>query len=110
MELILYSLGGLACLTWSIYIRIAYSVSTAVCIDYIGIHYGLFEYEVEEYGKKRTYRNECHPFWYPKKGKRYKIFINKNNPHKIVAYNEYAFFLTVGIFLAVTPVSTSFFM
>lgn len=48
----------------------------------------IYEYELIEAGKKVIYKNGATAFGYPKKGKRYKVLIHKNDHNKICAKSE----------------------
>lgn len=89
-----------------IILEVCYFQSYATCLDYHTApggsfsSYPLYEYELTEAGEKVVYRNWGDAVGYPKKGKKYKVLIHKNNHNKICAKNE----LTVCIVLLCIPV------
>lgn len=75
-------------------LKINYFKYKAICLDYSTGHYAfvsfpLYEYEIIENGVKTMYRNKGTTMFYPKKGKKYKVLIHKNNYNKIIGYSEY---------------------
>lgn len=74
--------------------KINYFKHQATCLDYSTGHYAfvsfpLYEYEIIENGEKTKYINRGMALFYPKKGKKHRVLIHKNNYNKIVGYSEY---------------------
>lgn len=95
----LYIIGfvlSIICFIRAVLLKINYIKSYAICLEYNTSNYGcvtypLYEYEMMEDGKKVVYQSRGIANFWPKKGKRYKVFINKQNHNKVIAYNEYIF-------------------
>ena len=103
MELFLMGLiVSIAMLSYAVYLRVCYMKHEAVCLEYstseMGfVTYPLYMYELIENGKKVTYKSSGTTICSPKKGKRYKVLINKKNHYKVVGYREYIVDLCVGV-------------
>ena len=88
---------GLICflgtLAQVINLKVNYFKHTAVCLGYITGHGGFtsfptYEYELVENGVSMTYKNRGTAWFYPRKGKKYKVLISKRNNNKVVGYSE----------------------
>ena len=103
-------IGGLivaiGLLVHAIYLRICYFKHEAVCLEHstyekLFITFPLYEYELMEAGKKVAYKKRGETYFYPRKGKRYKVLINKDNHNKVIGYMKYVVHLLVGSLLSV---------
>ena len=96
----------LGCLIWLIHLKINYMKHTAICLETIyaenfimHVHYE-FELPMNS-GKMVTYRSWGSTFGWPRKGKRYKVLIRKDDYNKIIGRAEYrhTIFLCILSFL-----------
>lgn len=77
-----------------LYLKLNYFKHQAICLDYSTGHYSFvsfptYEYELIEVGEKRTYVNRGTAMFYPKKGKKHRVLINRHNYNKVIGYTEY---------------------
>ena len=77
-----------------IFLKVCYMKHDAICLKITGternfVTFVLYEYELVEKGKKVIYKSEGTTFFYPRKGKRYKVLISKKDHNKVVGYAEY---------------------
>jgi len=77
-------------------------ITSAVCLDYnLGgtffSFYPLYEYEIEEIWGTIIYQNWGNDCLWPRKGKRYKVLVNKKDHDKVVAYQTITYWLVLGI-------------
>ena len=84
-----------------IFLKVCYMKHDAICLKITGtersfVTFALYEYELTEKGKKVIYKSEGTTFFYPRKGKRYKVFISKKDHNKVVGYAEYIVTLCMG--------------
>ena len=96
---------SLGILVHAIYLRICYFKHEAVCLEYttnptVFMIFPVYEYEIIEAGKKVTYKKGGKTYFYPRKGKKYKVLICKNDYNKVVGYRMYVVHLLVGILLS----------
>ena len=76
-----------------VWLKLNYIMHDAVCLDYTTSNYSwvtypLYEYEMQVDGKMATYKNWGTKYFSPRKGKRCKVLINKNNYDKVIGANE----------------------
>lgn len=99
MNLIVANIAISVLLTRVIILKISYIKSFATCLDYNTgrsfTSFPLYEYEMIEDGVKVVYKNRGTAFFYPKKGKRYKVLIHKKDHNKIVGYSDYVSSLVI---------------
>ena len=84
-----------------IFLKVCYMKHDASCLKITGtersfVTFVLYEYELVEKGKKVIYKSEGTTFFYPRKGKRYKVLISKKDHNKVVGYAEYIVTLCMG--------------
>lgn len=84
------AVGTILRLFW---LRLNYTKHEAICLDYTvgrgGITKPLYEYQLLEGDKIITYQNWGSNYFSPRRGKRYKVLINKKNPNKVLGVNVY---------------------
>jgi len=90
-------------LVHAIYLRICCFKHEAVCLEWTPHGKYLkssvqYEYELVVAGKKVTYKNWGRTYFYPRKGKRYKVLISKKDYYKVHGYMLYVVHLLEGGF------------
>ena len=111
MELFLIGFWvSIGILVYAVYLKVCYKKHEAVCLEYSTsemafVAYPLYMYELIENGKIVTYKSSGTTIFSPKKGKRYKVLINKKNHYKVVGYREYIVDLCVGVGLFVVSIT-----
>lgn len=102
MELqIIGIISSIGLLVHAIYLRLRYFKHEANCLESTphGKHLmssALYEYELMVVRKKITYKNWGRTYFYPRKGKRYKVLICKDNSYKVCGYMLYIVPLLLG--------------
>lgn len=85
-----------------VWLKMNYVMHDAICLDYgIGrswVTYPLYEYEILIDGKFVKYRNWGTNCFRPRKGKRCKVLINKNNYDKVIGANAYIVYSILFVF------------
>jgi len=94
-------IASVGLLAHAVYLRLRYFKYEATCLESTphGKHLmssALYEYELMVAGKKETYKNWGWTYFYPRKGKRYKVFICKDNHYKVSGYMLYIVHLLWG--------------
>ena len=97
-------------LVHAVFLRLRCFKHEAVCLEYSTsemafVAYPLYMYELIENGKIVTYKSSGTTIFSPKKGKRYKVLINKKDHYKVVGYREYIVDLYVGVGLFVASIT-----
>lgn len=89
----------------AIYLRIGYFKHEALCLEHslygkYFMTFPLYEYELVEEGKRVTYKRRGRTYFYPKKGKSYKVLISKKDHNKVVGYMRFVVHLLEGVVLS----------
>lgn len=104
-------LGTSLLLGYAIYIKVGYiKKHEAICLDYIVgssvfITHVLYEYEMIIAKKTVKYKNWGNTVFWVRRGKNYKIFVNKKNYSKVVGYAEYVVCLVFGCFFGMLTIA-----
>ena len=96
-------IGTVYFLGHAIYIRVCYTKHRAVCLDYIYgsnvfIAHALYEYDLIIAGKTVKLKHWGDTAFGLRRGKQYKVFINKKDYTKVVGYADYVVRLFLGCF------------
>ena len=109
MELFLIGfIVSIATLAYAVYLKACYMKHKAVCLEYSTSEMAFVTYplyKLIENGKKVTYKSSGTTIFSPKKGKRYKVLINKKDHYKVVGYREYIVDLCVGVGLFIASIT-----